>query len=133
MGVALGHVGRVVSFENISAATCTLHGYPGLQMLNAAGHPIRTHVLRGIAYTVPYVPDLVVTLAPSAEASFDVGYNDSTDYELEQCPVSARVEITPPTAVTPITVAWHIQPYGGTFAHLRCGQITVSPVYAALR
>jgi hypothetical protein len=130
-GVALGHVGQVVSFKDSSARSCTLYGYPGLQMLDASGHRIRTEVLRGIAYTVPAAPRRVVVLTPGAEASFDLGFDDSTGYQREKCPTSARVEITPPNAYRPITVAWRIQPYGGgSVTHLRCGQITVSPVFA---
>jgi hypothetical protein len=130
-GGALGHIGQLVSFENASATTCTLYGYPGLQMLNAAGRPIRTQVLRGIAYTVPSVPERLVNIAPGHEASFDLGYDDATGYGNESCPTSARVELTPPNAYTPITVVWRMQPYGGgTIQHLRCGQITVSPVFA---
>ncbi len=131
-GVALGHVGQVVSFSNTSHAACTLHGYPGLQMLSAQGHPIRTQVLRGTAYTVPAVPKRTVTLRPGARASFDLGYDDATGYENDKCPTSARVEITPPNAYRSITVAWRMQPYGGgSVQHLRCGQVTVSPVFPA--
>jgi hypothetical protein len=130
-GAALGHIGQLVSFENVSATTCTLYGYPGLQMLDAAGRPIRTQVLRGIAYTVPSVPERLVNLSPGHEASFDLGYDDATGYGNESCPGSARVEVTPPNAYTSITVVWHMQPYGGgTIQHLHCGQITVSPVFA---
>ncbi len=130
-GVALGHVGQVVSFRNVSHSTCTLYGYPGLQMLDAKGRPIRTQVLRGVAYTVPAMPEHLVSLAPGGEASFDLGFDDATGYGLESCPTSSRVELTPPNAYRPITIAWRIQPYGGgTIQHLRCGQITVSPVFA---
>lgn len=129
-GVAVGHVGQVVTFKNHSSARCTLYGYPGLQMLNAARRELATDVLRGIAYTVPAVPRRVVTLAPGAEASFDVGYDDATGYGFEHCPTSSSVEITPPGAYDPITVAWRIQPFGGSTTHLRCGQITVSAVFA---
>jgi hypothetical protein len=129
-GVAVGHVGEVVSFRNHSAARCTLYGYPGLQMLNAARRKLATEVLRGIAYTVPAVPRRVVTLAPGAEASFDVGYEDATGYGFDHCPTSSSVEITPPGAYDPITVTWRIQPFGGSATHLRCGQITVSAVFA---
>ena len=131
-GAALGHIGQLVSFENASATRCTLYGYPGLQMLAANGRPIHTQVLRGVAYTVPSVPERLVSLAPDHEASFDLGYDDGTGYGNESCPTSARVEVTPPNAYTPITVVWRMQPYGGgTIQHLRCGQITVSPVFAA--
>jgi len=130
-GGALGHIGQEVHFKNISPMSCTLVGYPGLQMLNAAGHPIRTQVLRGIAYTVPTVPKRLVMLAPGGEASFDLGYDDSTGYDSKKCPVSSRVEITPPDDYRPIMVSWRIQPYGGgSTTHLRCGQITVSPVFS---
>ena len=127
---ALGHIGQVVHFRNRSSVRCTLHGYPGVQMLDAAGTPIPTTVRRGIAYTVPRVPERVVTLARGAKASFDIGYADATGYGNEQCPTSARVAITPPNDAAALTIAWRLQPYGGDIPHLRCGEITVSPVFA---
>jgi hypothetical protein len=88
-------------------------------------------VLRGIAYTVPSVPERLVSLAPRREASFVVGYDDATGYGNESCPTSERVAVTPPNASAPIIVVWRMQPYGGgTIQHLQCGQITVSPVFA---
>jgi Protein of unknown function (DUF4232) len=128
---ALGHIGQVVHFLNVSPSTCTLEGYPDLQMLDAAGGSVHTRLRHGIAYTVPPVPRRLVVVKPGARASFDVGYDDSTGYEREQCPTSARVEVTPPHASTPITVPWRIQPYGGgSVTHLRCGEITVSAIFA---
>ena len=130
---ALGHIGVVVHFTNRSRSTCELHGYPGMQMLDAAGKPIPTSVQRGIAYTVPKVPERAVKLTPGGEASFDLGYSDSTGYGDEKCPTSTRVEITPPNDFKPLTIAWRIEPYGGDIPHLKCGEITVSPVFAAAR
>ncbi|MGA2471146.1 MAG: DUF4232 domain-containing protein [Solirubrobacteraceae bacterium] len=128
---ALGHIGQTVSFKNTSTTACTLYGYPGLQMLDASGSPIPTDVLRGIAYTVPAEPEHVVTLAPGGEASFDLGYANSTGFGNATCPASSEVEVTPPNDYTSITVAWKIQPYGGSdIKHLQCGQITVSPVFS---
>jgi hypothetical protein len=127
---ALGHIGVVVHFSNRSRSTCELAGYPGLQMLNGAGRPLPTYVQRGIAYTVPKVPDRVVILAPGAVASFYLGYDDSTGFGDEKCPASTRVEITPPNDYNPLTIAWKIEPYGGDIPHLKCGEITVSPVFA---
>jgi photosystem II stability/assembly factor-like uncharacterized protein len=130
-GAAMGHVGSVVSFKNISNATCTLDGYPGLKMLDEAGHPIPTEVTDGIAYTVPSIPEQTVTLAPEAVASFELGFSDSTGYGTASCPTSAKVEITPSSSDQPITVSWQIQPYGGrSIQQLHCGEVTVSPVYA---
>jgi hypothetical protein len=131
-GAAAGHIGFEVSFKNISTATCTLYGYPGMQMLNANGKRLATLVHRGIAYTVPAVPERMVIVSPGGEASFDLGYDDGPGYGFERkCPTSARVEITPPNAYKPISVPWHIQPYGGgSVTHVRCGAITVSAVFA---
>jgi hypothetical protein len=127
---ALGHIGVVVRFTNHSRSTCELYGYPGLQMLDAAGKALPTSVQRGIAYTVPKVPERAVKLPPGGRASFDLGYSDSTGYGNETCPSSTRVEITPPNDFKPLTIAWRIAPYGGDIPHLKCGEITVSPVFA---
>jgi hypothetical protein len=103
-----------------------------MQMLDAAGHPIATDVIRGTSVTVPLVPEKPVTLAPGAEADFDMGFAAATGYGNANCPTSARVEFTAPNDFQSLTVALAIQPYGGaTIAHLHCGEIHVSPVYAA--
>jgi hypothetical protein len=130
-GAAMGHIGQVVSFKNISTRTCTLEGFPGVNMFDVAGRPIPTEVTDGPSYTVPSLPETVVVLIPGSEASFDIGYSDATGYGTAVCPTSVQVGITPPDASRPITVPWRIQPYGGsTIAKLQCGQIAVSPVYA---
>jgi hypothetical protein len=128
---AAGHIGVEVRFENVSARTCTLYGYPGLQMLGAADRPLPTEVHRGRAYTVPDVAQRLVTLHLRHSAAFDTGWDDATGYGLKQCPASTRVLITPPNAYQSISVPWRIRPYGGgSTQHLRCGEITVSPVFA---
>ncbi len=128
---AAGSVGYTNSFENASGSTCTLFGYPGMQMLDASGHPLPTHVIRGTSVTVPYVAEKLVTLAPGGKAYFHMGFAASTGYGNAQCPTSARVEFTPPNDFQSLTVPLAIRPYGGpTIAQLNCGEITVSPVYA---
>lgn len=130
-GVAMGHFGLDSSaFKNISTTACTLKGYPKLQMLDDAGKEIATHVIDGTSYTVQAQPEDVVTLLPGNQAKFDLGYDNSTGYGNAVCPTSAQVEITPPGSSQPITVPWKFQPYGGgSIPKLRCGEITVSPVY----
>jgi hypothetical protein len=132
-GAALGHVGIGASaFQNISATACTLQGYPKMQMIDAAGSAIPTHVINGTSYTVVSRPDDLVVLAPGAQALFDIGFSSKTGYGTAVCPTSAQIEITPPGSDKSITVPWKLQPYGGpTIAKLRCGEITVSPVFAA--
>jgi len=128
-GVAAGSVGQVVTFTNRSAKACSLYGFPGLQLLDAAGHPLPTDVVRGQSVTVPSVPLRTVLLAPGGAASFALGYADQTGYGALRCPTSAEVDLTPPGAERPIAVPWRLSAYGGTTEHLRCGVVVVSPVY----
>jgi Protein of unknown function (DUF4232) len=129
---AAGWRGYTNRFQNISSSTCTLYGYPGMQMLGSSGQPIPTDVIRGTSVTVPFVAEKQVTLGPGAEADFDMGFAASTGYGDANSPSSARVEFTAPNDFQSLTVALAIQPYGGaTTSHLHCGEIHVSPVYAA--
>jgi Protein of unknown function (DUF4232) len=129
---AAGSVGYTNDFKNVSNTTCTLYGYPGLQMLNASGQPISTDVIRATSVTVPYVPEKLVTLVPGAKADFDMGFAAATGYENADCPTSTRVEFTAPNDFQSLIVALAIRPYGGAdVAQLHCGEIHVSPVYAA--
>jgi Protein of unknown function (DUF4232) len=130
LGVAMGSIGSENGFKNISSVTCSLRGYPKLQMVDGAGRAIATHVMDGTSVTVSFVPVKTVILKPGAEAIFDLGYTDATGYGTASCPTSAQVEITPPNTSQPITVVWQLQAYGGSAIALRCGVITVSPVYA---
>lgn len=131
-GVAMGTIGVTgMAFKNISMNTCTLKGYPILQMLDSTGHSIPTYVSHGNSFGVPAAPAKVVTLSPGLVAKFDMTYHDQTGYGTAICPTSTQVEITPPGVNKPITFSWKIQPYGGsTIQKLQCGDITVSPVYA---
>jgi hypothetical protein len=133
VGGAMGHVGIAASaFQNISTTTCTLQGYPKLQMIDAAGSAVPTHVINGTSYTVVSRPDDVVVLSPGAQAMFDIGYSSQTGYGNAVCPTSAQVQITPPGSDQTISVPWILQPYGGpTIARLRCGEVTISPVFAS--
>ncbi len=120
-----GHVTQTVSFFNTSSSACTLYGYPGMLMFDAAGEPLTTHVSRS-----PTMAERTVTLDPGAQASFLAHWADQTGYGTETCPTSSTVEITPPNAFHGGYVHWMITPYGGSVQNLRCGEISVTPVYA---
>ncbi|MGH9307666.1 MAG: DUF4232 domain-containing protein [Acidimicrobiales bacterium] len=131
-GAAAGSVGFTYVFTNTSGTTCTLEGYPGLGLLDAAGHPIHTDVLRGHgASTVPPEPVTTVSMAPAGKAWFALGFADQTGYGSAQCPKSTSLAVTAPNAYDHLTITGaggQLQPYGGTVQSLHCGQITVSPV-----
>ena len=135
VGAAMGHIGiTAAGFRNISKTVCTLKGFPALQMLDAQGRRIATHMMHGASASVPFIAMRVVVLRPGGVAKFDLGYANQTGYGSANCPTSAAVTVTPPNNLNPINARWHLQPYGGsTIAKLRCGEITVSPVYALNR
>jgi hypothetical protein len=120
---AAGHAGQRVILTNTSAATCTLYGYPGMLMLGSSGQALATRVIRSAAASPS-----TVTLPHGGTASFLASWPDATGYGYETCPTSNSVEITPPNAMRPLVIHWHITPYGGTLMDLRCGQVTLSPV-----
>ena len=126
-------MGRTYRVANTSSTTCSMHGYPGLAMLDAQGEPLPTHVRWGSSTTVPPEPVSTVVLGPGDEAWFLLGYAQSTGYGTAQCPRSAALEITPPNDYTSVTVtgqAGQIDPYGGSASDPRCGTVTVSPMLA---
>lgn len=127
----MGHIGFTgVGLKNVSKTTCTLTGYPDLQMLDAKGDPIATHVLYRPSYTLVTQAEKLVLLTPGAIAMFDLGFDNGTGYGTSICPTSAQVKITPPGSTEPLTVSWQIQPYGGgTIPKLRCGEISVTRIY----
>ncbi len=122
---AAGHRGQTVTLTNTSRNTCNMYGYPGMLMLDSSGKPLPTHVIRASSS-----PEQAVTLAHGGDASFLAYWAAATGYPNEYCPTSSQVEITPPNAYQPLTISWHISPYGGSTQNLQCGQITVSAVKA---
>jgi len=135
MGAGMGHIGiTAAGFRNISKTSCTLKGYPSLQMFDTSGHRISTHIIHGPSASVPNIAARVVMLRPGGVAKFDFGYANQTGYGSASCPTSARVTVTPPKNIKPISANWKLQPYGGmTIAKLRCGEINVSPVYSTTK
>lgn len=113
-------------FTNTSPSTCTLNGYPGMQLLDASGNNLPTNVIRGgVTFGTPAAnqPPSTVTLAPQQQAVFDGSYSDVPSGNETSCPTSASTLITPPNDFSSATV---------TFQSTACGgNIHVSPVFAS--
>jgi Domain of unknown function (DUF4232) len=129
-GGAAGSVGLTYQFTNASLYACTLHGYPGFQMLGPLHSTLATHLHRRPAAGAP----ATVTLLPQGHAWFQIEYPTQTGYANLSCPTSASVEVTPPNDFHQVLVTAgrgaHLQPYGGTTANLQCGRISVTAVAA---
>jgi hypothetical protein len=127
-GAAAGTIYLTVTLTNISSSTCTLSGYPGMQLLGAQGTAIPTNVVRGGlgagAPAAAQKPPSLVTLLPQQVATFSLMYEDVPEGNETTCPTSSRAEITPPNDVTPGVVTLRITPCGG-------GTVHVSPVFVA--
>jgi uncharacterized protein DUF4232 len=116
---AAGSVRMRFVFTNVSATTCMLFGYPGMQLLNARGAALPTYVRRGTSSVVPSEPEADVVMTHSQHASFYAGYSNVPTGG-QACKVSTSVEVTPPNDTKHFTLRLAIAPCGGI--------LTLSPV-----
>lgn len=116
----VGNRAITYAFTNTSTSSCTLYGYPGFALLDAKGKPLKgINIIRSqITYFQTVKPIRKVILAPGAQASFQIGYNVANN-----CPESAKIQITPPNAYNHFTLAEHIRP---------CKELVVTPVQAGI-
>jgi hypothetical protein len=102
---AAGSRYAAVVLTNRTSSTCHVYGYGGVQLLDAARHPLPTHQVRD--RSTP--PDLVV-LRPGRSVSSLLHWSpvpDGTESTTRQCqPTPAYLLVTPPDETQPITLAW---------------------------
>jgi hypothetical protein len=125
---AAGTIELSIDLTNHSATTCSLYGYPGMQLLDGSGNDIPTDVIRGggpqFAVAAANKAPTTVVLATGQTAAFSLSYEDVPVGSETSCPTSVHALVTPPGDLTSATVALAIAPCGG-------GTIHVSPVYAS--
>lgn len=121
---AAGTIELTFFLTNTSTMLCVMHGYPGMELLDASGGNLATVVTRGGGLTFENVAVTDVSLAPGQTAYFNLGYGD-VPVGTTSCSVASQVEITPPNdtsfAVVPVP---QIHACGG-------GALHVSPVFAS--
>jgi hypothetical protein len=128
---AMGTIAEEFGFVNHGATTCSLRGYPHVQLLKSSGKDLTTYDTTAPGAFGIQVKTIV--LAPGATAYFGVLYASQTGYGNLTCPESAALRFTPPQNTA--TIVWRgsgarIAPYGGTTEHLKCGSVRVSAVTA---
>ena len=104
---AAGTIHGAWVFTNLSGRSCTLYGYPGMQLYSHAGRPMPTTVKRSLR---PRPTN--VTLAPGGSATFFSSYND-VQIGTHPCPTSEVAQITPPNAVDSLFIPAQLKPCGG--------------------
>jgi len=122
---AAGTIELTFSFTNTSNSLCTMHGYPGMQLVDASGDNLPTVVIRGGTLAFENVATTDVTLAPLQMAYFNLGFNDVAT-GTTTCSVATKVEITPPNDVTYVVV-----PVASQIEVCDGGTLYVSPVFSS--
>lgn len=120
---AAGTLELTFQFKNTSPNPCSLGGYPGAQLYNSSGTAVATTVTRGGSQSFTSFAATQITLAPGADAFFNMGYSDATSAN-QSCSAASSLWVTPPNAVDHAVVTHQITACGG-------GQLTVSPVFSS--
>jgi len=130
-----GSVTAEYGFKNESAGSCSLKGYPTVQMLAKAGGKLATSESHATGGELGVKLSTVV-LAHNGVAYFGVHYEAATGYGSLKCPTSGALALIAPGTQPSQTIIAQvvrgeggaIQPYGGTIEHLQCGVLLVTPV-----
>jgi hypothetical protein len=122
-GGAAGTIEFSFSLTNISSLTCTMYGYPGMELLNAGG-PLPTNTVRGGGLSFEEVGPTDVSLSPGQVAYFNLGFSDVPS-GTTGCSMASQVEITPPNDFAYATVP--VSPIDAC----ENGTLHVSPVFAS--
>ena len=89
----MNQYGRTMVFTNASPTTCTLFGYPGLQLVSAAGGPLKAPVRLGGGYVFTDSGPRLVTLRPGDGASFQFGGPVIAQGSGRLCPLTGAVRV----------------------------------------
>src|SRR5919198_248359 len=115
-GAAGSRFGPLV-LKNRSHHTCTLFGYIGGQLYNAAGRKLPTQIVRDHSR-----PEHTVTVPPGRSAFADLHWAAIPSGGARTCPTPRTFAVTPPDERTQLRVRWTA---GRVCGH---GRIDVRPV-----
>jgi hypothetical protein len=114
-----GHIMFPIHFRNVSAATCTLHGYPGAAGLDKHGKQAVQAAWVATGYTgglVPGEPIPYATLKPGALATARVEGSDVPGPKGKACKVLHGLLVTPPNDTAAVLLK-HSPPSCGLQIH----------------
>lgn len=104
---AAGSIYQVLDFTNISTASCTLYGFPGVSL--AAGSPVKQI---GLAAAEDHSsPRQLITLAPSAVANALLRIVQAANFPPSRCDLknATYLQIYPPNQTTPVYLKYKAQ------------------------
>jgi hypothetical protein len=116
---------------NTGAAPCLAGGFVSMQMLDAAGAPLPTRVVRNGGFFANQPPPSAFLLRPAgggpqaaAAATFQVSYSNVPRAEEAPCPDAFQLVVTPPDELDHLIIA--VQ--GWTLAPCNHGELDVTPL-----
>lgn len=89
---ALAHFRQTVRLKNVSKTTCSMTGWPRVQLLNARGTVLPSHEQQITSDMFGTSPKPTVKVKPGAGASFAI----DTTAPATSCPFSRSIVVTPP-------------------------------------
>jgi hypothetical protein len=122
-GAGAGTDFTVIDFTNSGSASCTLYGFPGVSLTNSSGAQIGAAATRN-----PSKAPTLVTLAPGAKASAELGVANAQNYPAADCKptASAQLKVFPPNQTRAIEAPFTATGCAVSSAH----QLSVTAVTA---
>ena len=108
-----GNIVGTFRFTNQLDVSCTFFGFPGAQLLDAAGDPLPTNVVRAGGPFVTQAPPQTVVVPARGAAQFLIQWEQVPVDGETTCPVSASLAVIPPDEFLPLTIPIGIRACGG--------------------
>ncbi|MHB8262183.1 MAG: DUF4232 domain-containing protein [Acidimicrobiales bacterium] len=94
---AAGTVGEGFTLKNVSSTTCTVDGYPDIQLYNSSGNAMATTTIRNGSSGFTAQTPAALTVSPGSEASFNIGFSGaSSSPSSGTCSSSSQIAIALP-------------------------------------
>lgn len=111
---AANQYGRRLIFTNVSSSSCTMYGYPGLQLVGTGGRAIDVPVHRGGGYALTDPGPHLITLAAGGQASFSFGGAAIEQPSGAVCPTTSAVRVIPPNDYSQLSLSVQAPACSGT-------------------
>jgi len=108
-----GNLVGTFQFTNWLDVSCSMFGYPGAELLDAAGNPLPTRPVRGGGYFSGDPPPSDVVVAPHGAAIFRIHWEQVPVCNETTCPMASSLAVTPPDEYVALHVNVQIRACGG--------------------
>jgi hypothetical protein len=126
---AAGTIFLTFRLTNRAPSACTLHGFVGMQMLDAGGQPLPTRVVSNGGVFSNQPPASTFTLGPAAtranaSSTFQLAYSNVRRAAEVACPPAFELLVTPPDEVEHLSMAAR----GWSLAPCNRGELDLTPL-----